>query len=566
MKNRRKNIGDKQVMPFTIPSGIITTQVSTIKRFLKIIPELGIITTKTITLEKCEGNREPILAKIYLNYDTPNLPLGFINAVGLENPGVDKFIEMIKNVSIPNDKFLLVSIAGRNIEEFVQIAKSLEEYVDGIELNLSCPTKKGFGKELIKNDLEGKNFIVYEITKHVAKNFRKPIFVKLGYERIEYFAEQAIRAGAYGISAINTIGNYIEELDGHHILSNKYGGISGNIIKHLALEAIYKIRMKLGNNFKIIGMGGIRNASDIISFERAGADFFGIGSALEGLKESEIRKYFLLLVFDLENGKNYAESLLKNVDMRYRKAKILEKIKASKDLVVLSFDISIHAKPGQFVFLCIPDVGEKPFSVVDNEPLKLAILKRGLVTTKIVEDLEVGDEVYIRGPYGSYIDLKEIDISKEATIVAGGVGIAGIYLLAKELSKNSIDVTLLLGARDKDHLILLEKLKEFGDVFVATEDGSIGYKGLITQLFDEIKSCIRKGCYFFNCGKKEMIEALLPKELEISPKERIYLSFDHITRCGIGICGRCANEKGLRTCVEGPFMKMIDEYENDRIT
>lgn len=559
MKIERKTLGNKKLMPFTIPAGIITTQVSTIERFAKLIPELGIITTKTITLEENEGNKEPIIAKIYLNFNNPNLYFGFVNAVGLENYGVEKFTEMIKKINIPQDKFLLVSIGGRNKEEFVEIAKRLEEYVDGIELNISCPTKRGYGKELIEKDFEERKFfIAYEITKCVAKNFRKPIFVKLGYEGIEYFAEQVIKAGAYGISAINTIGNYVEEIDGYPILSNKHGGISGSIIKHLALEAIYKIRMKFGNNIKIIGMGGIRNAYDIISFERAGADFFGIGSALEGMRESEIRKYFSLLVYDLENGKNYAESLLKNVDMRYKKAKIVKKLKVSEDLAILIFDISLNAKPGQFVFLWIPNVGEKPFSVVENDPLTLAILKRGYVTSKILDELEVENYAYIRGPYGNYIDVKKIEKSKGATLVAGGVGIAGIYLLAKELSKNSIDATIIVGAKDKKHLILLEELKNFGETFVATEDGSAGYKGLITHLFDEIKSCIRKGCYFFNCGKKEMIEELLPRELEISPKERIYFSFDHITRCGIGLCGRCADDRGLRTCVEGPFMRMVE--------
>lgn len=559
MRIEKRNIGEKKVMPFTIPSGIITTQVSTIERLAKKIPELGIITTKTITLEGCEGNKEPIIAKIYLSYDYPNLPLGFVNAVGLENPGLEKFVEMIKKVNIPKDKFLLVSIAGRDKEEFAEIAKNLEEFVDGLELNLSCPTKHGYGKEMIERKIREKNLsVIYEITKSVVKNFRKPVFVKLGYEKIDDLAEQVIKAGAYGISAINTLGNYIEEVDGYPILSNKYGGISGNIIKHLALEAISKIRMKLGNDFKIIGIGGIRNAFDVVSFEKAGANFFGIGSALEGLKEEEIIRYFSLLVYDLENGSNYAESILKNVDMRYKKARVIEKKKISNDLAILKFDLSIDAKPGQFVFLWLPSVGEKPFSVVENRPLTLAILKKGFFTTKIIEELKIGSEIYIRGPYGNYIDIKEIDKTKDVAIVAGGVGAAGIYMLAKKLKENSINSTIIIGARDKEHLIFIDELKKFGDIFISTEDGSLGYKGLITELFDEIKSSLRKGCYFFNCGKKEMIEALLPKELEISPKERIYFSFDHITRCGIGLCGRCANDNGLRTCVEGPFMRITD--------
>lgn len=557
MKIERKRVGEKHIMPFTIPSGVITTQISTIKRFLKIIPELGIITTKSITLNPCDGNYEPIIAKIYLTYDLPNISLGFVNAVGLENPGVEKFVEMIKEIEIPEDKFLLASIAGRNKDEFLQIAKELEEYVDGIELNLSCPTKIGYGSSLIEREFErkGKN-IFYEITKHVVKNFKKPVFVKLGYNKIEKLAESVLTAKAYGISAINTIGNYIEEIDGYPILSNIHGGVSGRIIKNVAIDAISKIRMRFGNKFKIIGIGGIRNASDVIDFSRAGANFFGIGSALEGLKEREIKEYFSLLIYDLENKTNYAEAILKNVDMRYKKARVIEKRKVAGDLAILKFDISIDASPGQFIFLWLPNVGEKPFSVVDNEPLTLAILRKGFVTSKILE-LTDGEEVYIRGPYGNPINIEEIKKSNCATLIAGGIGIAGIYLLAKKLKENSISTVILLGAKDKEHLILLDEIRNFGDVFFATEDGSLGYKGLITELFDEIRSCIKKGCYFFNCGRKEMIEKLLPKELEVSPKERIYFSFDHITRCGIGLCGRCSNDKGLRTCVEGPFMKII---------
>ena len=536
-------------MPFTIPSGIITTQVSTLERIAKLIPELGVLTTKTITLEPLEGNREPILAKIYLSESLPNFSLGFVNAVGLENPGAEEFARMLKSSRFPSNKFLLASIGGKSKEEFLEIVEILEDCVDGFELNLSCPTKIGYCASLVKS----KEKIVYEITKSNVKITKKPIFVKLGYENIVALAKEALEAGAYGISAINTISNYFEEIDNYPILSNKYGGISGNIIKPIALRSIRLIRCELGENFKIIGIGGIRNANDIKNFALAGANIFGIGSALEGLKESELREYFSLLIYDLENETNHAEQLLKNADMRYKKVEVVEKIKFAEDGVIIKFNIDVEALPGQFVFLWIPGFGEKPFSVVDKNPLTLAIMKRGILTTKILE-LEKGDNVYIRGPYGNGIELDKMKESKEFVLVAGGVGIAGIYLIAKDLNENGIKPLIIIGAKDRKHLILLDELKKFGDVFVATEDGSLGFKGMVTDLFEEIKESIKKGCYFFNCGRKEMIEALLPKEMEITEKERIYFSFDHITKCGIGLCGRCASENGLRTCIEGPFI------------
>jgi dihydroorotate dehydrogenase (NAD+) catalytic subunit len=113
---------------------------------------------------------------------------------------------------------------------------------------------------------------------------------------------------------------------------------------------------------------------------------------------------------------------------------------------------------------------------------------------------------------------------------------------------------MYLGAKDANHLPLLEQFERFGEVFVATEDGSLGEKGLVTDLLK--KHTPKRHTCFFNCGPARMVEAVLPIERLYATPQHIYSSLDYMTRCGIGICGSCADRKGRRTCVEGPFMRM----------
>ncbi|MFH0867694.1 MAG: hypothetical protein V1831_00095, partial [Candidatus Woesearchaeota archaeon] len=167
----------------------------------------------------------------------------------------------------------------------------------------------------------------------------------------------------------------------------------------------------------------------------------------------------------------------------------------------------------EYVFAWIPGIGEKPFSVMDDEPLTIGVLERGEFTKKFCS-LKKGDEFFIRGPYGQGINVKQ---GSNVVLVGGGCGIAGIYLLAKILSKKA-NVISLLGAKDKDHIPYLNEFKEFGEVRVATEDGSYGKKGIVSDLFYNLPS----ECYFFNCGPKKMVEAVLDYELKKSSRERIY--------------------------------------------
>jgi len=123
---------EKQISgPFTIPSGIIATETSILEKIASEVPEIGILTTKSIGLRANEGNREPIIAQYGC--------MSFVNAVGLTNPGADNFERKLSKIKIPDDKFLLISIFGADENEFKEVAEKLYEHADGFELNISCP-------------------------------------------------------------------------------------------------------------------------------------------------------------------------------------------------------------------------------------------------------------------------------------------------------------------------------------------------------------------------------------------------------------------------------------------
>lgn len=532
----KKQIGDKKVMPFTIPSGIVATEVSCLERMAREIPELGILTTKSIGPQPRAGNREPILAQY--------IPQGFVNAVGLTNPGAEEFARKLSLAHFPQDKFLLASIFGKDVSEFVYVARTLEAHVDGFELNLSCPHAKGYGMQLGQD-----KDVVGEITREVVRITRKPVYAKLtpNAGNIGEIAKSAISAGAEGIVAINTVGPGYYSVDGSPVLTNKVGGLSGIGITPIGLKCVRDIRQAIGENVPIIGMGGIRNIADVEAYAEVGATFFGIGSALAGMSEREIKAYFSALRGDAESSSwtNNAESLLKQVNMQYRKVRVNRKIDSACDFKIIQTDEEMPCEAGQFVFAWIPNVGEKPFSIMDDNPLTLGILERGDFTRKI-DSLQQGDYFYVRGPYGRGVNVPQ---KSDVVLVGGGCGIAGLYLLAKRLSKES-KVLTLLGGKDKEHIAYLDEFRKYGDVQVATEDGSLGRRGLVTDLMTDLKD----GSYFFNCGPKPMVNAILPLELKVSSPERVYSSVDYMTRCGVGVCGSCADSTGRRTCVEGPFV------------
>ena len=514
---------------FTIPSGIVTTNPKVIEKLAKEIPELGVITTKSIRPTPKIGNKEPIFHQY--------APGCFINAVGLTSPGAEEFAKQLEEINFPKDKFLLISIFGKNAEEFVEAAKTLEKYADGFELNFSCPHDKGHGMAIGQDPN-----VVKEITAAVKQVVNVPLIPKLtpNTSDIGAIAKAAVEGGASAICAINTIGPGFYSVDGNPVLTNKIGGISGLGTLPIGLKCVKEIKEAV--DVPIIGCGGISCVQDVIDYELVGSSIIGIGSALIGMNSEELKNYFKVINEDLKNKTNNASNLLKKVDMCFKKYKLVKNKKLSDDLSILIFDKKIDIKSGQFVFVWIPGVGEKPFSVLDNDPLTLSIQKVGCFTEKAIE-LKEGDEVYFRGPYGKPIKKQ----NKEIVLVGGGVGFAALFQIAKENNNSKI----FIGAKDKQHLYYLDKLN--ADVFVSTNDGSEGHHGFVTELLEKNLEQ-GKDYVFYNCGPEPMIKATIEIEKKYTNEKNIFNSIDYVTKCGVGICGSCATSDGKRACVDGPFI------------
>lgn len=524
---------DKKISgPFTVPSGILTTDLKVLERIAKEIPEIGVLTTKSIGLEPREGNREPII--------TQYAPGCFMNAVGLTNPGAKAFAEGLKNLNLPKDRFLLTSIFGKDKDEFVKVAKILAPYSDGLELNLSCPHAKGYGMA-IGQDPE----MVYEITKAVKEAVGIPVIPKLtpNAANIGEIAQKAKEAGADAICAINTVGPGYYSVEDNPVLTNKVGGMSGRGVLPIGLKCVKEIKEAV--NLPIIACGGISTAHDVKAYEKNGGNIFGVGSTIAGMGLKELKKYFTLLLNDLKNGTNEAEKELKKVDTKFTKYELVKNEKLADDLYLLTFNAPLDIKAGQFVFAWIPDVGEKPFSVLNNDSLTLIIHKKGCFTEKFI-GLNEGDEVYFRGPYG-----QEMEIPKTKNIiVSGGCGLGALYQIAKE----SKDAEVFIGGRDKDHIFYIDELKKVAKVHISTDDGGLGYKGLVTELLkEELIKMKGQTLTFYNAGPRVMVDAAIKVEKDFTGPENIFSSIDYITKCGIGICGSCATDRGERMCVDGPF-------------
>lgn len=515
---------------FTIPAGIITTETPTLEKIANEIPEIGILTTKSIGPENREGYKEPILAQY--------APFSFINAVGLTNPGVDEFAKRIAKVKIPNDKFLLTSIFGSNEKEFKQIAEKLVGLTDGFELNISCPHSEKYGQAVGQD-----NELVEKIVKNIVA-LDKPVFVKISPNLdIKKTVKYTRAGGVAGFTAINTKGPEQYLHDGQPVLSNKVGGISGKEILELGLNCVQTIREM--TDLPIIACGGISSREEIEKYKIAGADFFGIGSALAGMSTAEIKQYFYELSNDLEKGTNQAVSFLKDgLKMNYLKYRIEENKEMAKDLFLLKLNGMLKTEPGQFIFTWLPGRGEKPFSVFDDAPLTLLIQKRGCFTSELAK-FKKGDIVYVRGPYGN-----SLKIEGKTLLVGGGSGIAGLHLFAKKI-KNTVS---LLGAKDKEHLACLEKFRARSqNIYLFSEKGDMKEKGRVTDKLEEIMEK-EKPDYCINCGPEGMIREAIKKESKYLNQESIYSSIDFLTKCGIGLCGSCATSKGHRSCVDGTFL------------
>ena len=230
---------------------------------------LGTFSFKGTTREPKFGNPTPRIAET---------PMGMINSVGLQNPGIHAVIdhELPELKKIFNKK-VIANISGYSVEEYVYCCQLIdkEDQVGIIEVNVSCPNVHGGGMAF---GTDPKN--VYEVTKAVKAVTTKPVYIKLSpnVTDIVEIAKAAEAAGADGISMINTLlGMRIDLKSKKPIIANKMGGFSGPAIFPVALRMVYQVSHAV--NIPVIGMGGVSSAEDVIEMMMAGATAVQVGAA-----------------------------------------------------------------------------------------------------------------------------------------------------------------------------------------------------------------------------------------------------------------------------------------------
>ncbi len=230
--------------------------------------ETGAVVLKTVTLKPRQGNPPPRLAET---------PAGLLNTIGLQNPGVEKFLEHEIDL-YPSSYKLVGSVGGETIDEYVEVAKKLEasNRFAAIELNVSCPNVNKGGIEFGRDEM-----LLLELVKEVRGAVSLPLWVKLtpNTSNIEKIALETSRAGADALVVTNTfVGMAVDIETQSSRISTLSGGVSGPAIKPLALYLVYRVAKN--RNVAVIGGGGIFNFRDALEFLIVGAQAFFVGTAM----------------------------------------------------------------------------------------------------------------------------------------------------------------------------------------------------------------------------------------------------------------------------------------------
>ncbi|AEH07239.1 dihydroorotate dehydrogenase [Methanothermococcus okinawensis] len=256
--------------PVFLAAGVMGETGSALKRMAK--NGAGALCTKSVGIERREGHHNPTVVEVNG---------GFLNAMGLPNPGVREYIgelERVKDDLKRIDTKLIGSIYGKDQKEFSEVAEIIEPYVELIELNISCPhAGGGYGAQIGQNpDLS------YKVVSAVKDAVNIPVIAKLtpNVVDIKEIAKTVVEAGADGITAINTLGpGMVIDIETQKpILGNRFGGMSGPAIKPIAIKNVYDIYSVV--DVPIIGVGGITTGYDVIEFMLAGAQAVQVGTGI----------------------------------------------------------------------------------------------------------------------------------------------------------------------------------------------------------------------------------------------------------------------------------------------
>lgn len=232
------------------------------------LDELGGIVVKGTTGEPRQGNPYPRMAET---------PSGMLNAVGLQNKGVDNFVENLYPNLTKHNTAILVNVNGSTIEEYTYVTKQIAEldHIPGIELNISCPNVKEGGMAFGTTCLGAAN-----VVKAIRKVYDKHLMVKLSpnVTNIAEIAQAVEGEGADSVSLVNTfLGMAINSNTRKPVLSTVTGGLSGPCIKPIALRMVWQVYNAV--KIPVVGMGGIMDATDAIEFMLAGSSAIQVGTA-----------------------------------------------------------------------------------------------------------------------------------------------------------------------------------------------------------------------------------------------------------------------------------------------
>ena len=230
------------------------------------ISKIGGVSTKGLTLKPKDGNEGIRL------FETPS---GLMNSIGLENPGIQAFIDNELDFLLSKDLITLVNIGGNNIEDYLEAVRLISETeAQMIELNISCPNVKSGGMAFgIKTS------VAKDVVKKVRDATDKPLIVKLSPNAndIVEMAKACEEVGADALSLVNTFNAMAIDIDRRKtVFNNKTAGLSGPAIKPIALRMTYEVSKAV--NIPVIGMGGIQNYRDVIEFIMAGASAVQVGT------------------------------------------------------------------------------------------------------------------------------------------------------------------------------------------------------------------------------------------------------------------------------------------------
>ncbi len=544
-------------------SGVATTKPSLIRLFDTEM-DTDIITTKSFQIKPNPGNREPVICEDEIGV--------WGNSVGLRNPGMDEALPQIAKLREEGlRKWLNISLSADNEDDFITLVKAFGPYADSVELNFSCPhAKKGYGAS-IGSDISVASSYVKKID-NAVRDREFLLFVKLtpNVDNIDEIAKAVQDAGADGIVAINTVGPvpHTEPLSGLPILNNPIGGKggkSGDEVFSVALDAVKRIRKAVGEDLPLIGVGGVSDGERAASLIEAGADAVGIGSALGRVNQKKWKEYLSAVKMEAEAFLRGEKSELLSRTylsterrMEYHPHKV-ESVKLhSPDTMILTLEGKVdNFKAGEFVFLWLPGVGEKPFSLALTSPLTFIIKKRGIFTSALFERIKEGDTIYIRGPYGGEAETKK---TKKALLILGGTGEAVASPLSEKLEKDGVELSFLVGTSvDGGRGILEDVLSGKGDYKCIPDEGKVGR--VLEYIAPEIERLLSDGTSledisFYLVGPEIFMKnaASRLKASGVLP-EMILVSMEKNTMCGVGMCGECACGSRL-ACQWGTFFSL----------